>query len=158
MKKVNKFIILAIAILLLLILSSPPSAALLKRTINGEGTVRTSTWGVSMEEDDNTEISIINSEYKDGTYTFTVSSNSEVDVDYSIIISNIPTGVRIKLDDGEFKGTSTGTLTYENIGTILYTDSPKEKEHTLTFKALSSAAPVEDWEISLDVVMNQKME
>ena len=91
-------------------------------------------------------------------YNLTVTSTSEVDVVYTIIISNLPTGVEVALDNGTYQPSSNGTVRISNAQTVInYNDAVKTKNHTLTFRATSSAQVVSDQEIDVDVEFKQSL-
>ena len=98
--------------------------------------------------------------YKGGatdSYTLTVQSNSQVDVLYKIIISNLPSGVEVDIDNtGYLTPTASGTLTIENANTVInYGDSTKTKTHILTFRATNEAQLVTNQKIDIDVEFRQ---
>jgi lipoprotein-anchoring transpeptidase ErfK/SrfK len=150
--------IVLIAILFLVSATSiPTSMALMRSSAIGTGTLKAAKWDVGLTEDNDNSLEIIRGELSNDMYTFTVSSNSEVDVEYKIILKNIPNNVRVKLDNGEFKTPSNGTITIDPAGTLLYSAQGSEKTHTLTFKALSGATLVTNAQIRLEVVITQKL-
>ena len=151
----KKFSLVVIAIVLLLLISVPPTYSMLKSSKPSSAVLSTAIWDVAMTEGNDNELTIRAKEQLNDSYTFKVSSSSEVDVTYDVIISNVPDKVQVKLDDGEFLGTETGEITINNAGTILYGSGDNENEHTLTFKALEGATPVVDTNIGLKVVISQ---
>ena len=66
------------------------------------------------------------------SYSFLVSNNSEVVVRYKIIVSNVPEHIYVSLNDGEFQGSTTGTVTFDSNNVL---DINGEAPCTLTFKA-----------------------
>ena len=158
MKKKRREIVLSIvfvAILLLFVHDVPTTFALFRSSANVTGTIKAAKWDVDLTEDNDNSLEVIRGELSNDTYTFTVSNDSEVDVEYKIILSNVPNNIQIKLDNGEYRSPSNGTITIDPAGTILYSSQNHEKTHTLTFKALSGAALVNDAQIQLDVVISQ---
>lgn len=91
------------------------------------------------------------------TYNLRIVSNSSVDVVYSIVLSNLPAGVSVKLDDAaNFTEQSiSNEIVFPNAGTIIYNGQPRTNTHTLTFKAETGALPVEDQQINVDVIARQ---
>lgn len=150
--------IVYIAILLLVVVIVPSSIALLRRSVSGTGSLRSAKWNVDLIEDNDNSLEVIRGELSNDTYTFTVTNDSEVDVVYKIILSNVPSNVQVKLDEGGFQDPTNGTITIDPAGTLLYSAQGSEQTHTLTFKALSGAAVTNTAEqIQLDVVMSQKL-
>lgn len=130
--------------------------ALLRNGTNSSGSLDTAKWSVTRnysQQGDSLEI------YPGGatdSYTLTVSSSSEVDVLYKIIISNLPADVEVDLDNSGYQKPSAGSLTLENANTVInYNDSVKTKTHTLTFRATTGAQLVTDQEININVEFRQ---
>ena len=67
---------------------------------NGSGSIENASWDVSLigNEDDIELISGNNEQ----AYLITVNNNSEVDITYSITITDLPDNVEVKLDNGEY--------------------------------------------------------
>ena len=133
----------------------PSSLGLFKRIANTSNSVGAATWSVSLNQTGvNNHVEVIPSG-NNGSYTLNVQSNSEVDVVYEIKVSGIPSGVEVKLDSGSFQTPTSGVVTFTNAGTILYSDVVKQKTHTLTFKANSGAATVNNQTVTIDVNFKQ---
>ena len=91
-----------------------------------------------------------------GNYILNVTSVSEVSANYSIVISNAPNGMEVKVDDGTYQtiGTS-GTVTFNNMGSFSVNDVNTTHTHTVTFNApLESNMPSTN-SIDIDVVFVQ---
>ncbi len=86
-------------------------------------------------------------------YIVTVTNGSEVDVSYKIVITNLPTGSQIKLDNGSYVTETSGEVVFNNVGTILYGGSPVN--HTLTFNSSLTGEEVTNQSISIDVEFKQ---
>ena len=84
-----------------------------------------------------------------------ITSQSEVDMLYNIVIDDLPSGVSVKLDNGSFIPESSGEVIFNNAGSILYSDVNKTKTHTLTFKAASGTSYVANEEININVITRQ---
>ena len=130
--------------------------ALLRNSTNTNGTLDAADWSVTRnysQTGDSLEI------YPGGStdsYTLTVTSNSEVDVLYKIIISNLPTGVEVDIDNLGYESPTAGSLTIENANTVInYNDSDKTKTHILRFRATSGAQLVTNQELNIDVEFRQ---
>ena len=130
--------------------------ALLRSSTSMNGTIDTATWSVTRNQSQSGDSIEIVPGLSTDSYTLTVQSNSEVDVIYSIIISDLPTGVEVDLDNsGNYRTPTSGTLRINSAGTINYNDSVKTKTHTLTFRAANGTTPVSDQEINIDVEFKQ---
>ncbi len=155
--KNNKIRSLILVFGMLLLLSTVLTFAILRASGSGSGTIRTAKWSVSRnysQTGDSIEI------YQGGatdSYTLTVQSAAEVDVLYKIIISNLPAGVQVDIDNtGYLPPDANGNLTIENANTVInYNDSPRTKTHILTFRATAGASLVTDQEIDIDVEFRQ---
>lgn len=125
--------------------------ALYKSHSSGSTTIGTATFSVSMAGNEN-DASLIedNSTF---TKTVTVTNNSEVDVTYSIIISNLPTGMQVSLDNGSYVTETSNQITFTNVGTVLYGGSPVN--HSLKFNAPLNVSEVSNQAIDINVEFEQ---
>ena len=149
--------IISLLVLILLLFCTMYTFALYRNTRNGIGTIKSATWSVTRSQSQSGDsINVIPGGSTD-TYELTVESNSEVDVKYKIIISNLPSGVEVDLDNtGFLTPTVNGDLVIENANTIInYNDVSKTKVHTLTFRAVSGTEEVLNQEIDIDVEFSQ---
>lgn len=135
----------------------PFSFALYKVNANATGELISANWNVSLNQDGvNNYLSVIPGSHN-ASYNLNVTSNSKVDVVYTVIISNLPAGVEVSFDGGSFVSQINNTVTFTDIGTILYSDSVKTKTHVLTFKALTGSVLTTDKEVDIDVTFRQIM-
>ena len=156
MKKKKILILILIFISLVFVsLSVPFSKAIFKSLGSSTSNMTASKWEVSLNQTGiNNNVSLVSGV---GTEDFTlkVRSNSEVDAKYSIVIGNIPSGVEISLDGGNYATPTDGTITFTNAGTILYSSNNKEKTHTLTFRTGTGTSTVSNRELTVDVIIEQ---
>ena len=89
------------------------------------------------------------------TYTVTVTSLSEVATHYAIVLTNVPSGVKVKLDNGNFISETNTTITFNNAGIFAPNDANSTRTHTLTFMAEIGTATQSNESINLDVVFTQ---
>ena len=152
----NKVFELIILVFLASTFSIPSTLGLYKRYNNSTGSVTASSWNVNLNQGGvNGTLSVIRGG-ADGEYTINVESNSEVDTTYDIVISNIPSGVQVKLGTtGNYETPTDGTYTFTDVDTILYSDLSHQKTHTLYFKAGSGATLVDNQTVTIDVVFRQ---
>ena len=155
--KNNRQFFIGLALILCCHYGPSTTKALFRTSAVTEGNIRTADWSVAMTEGANNELSVISKEMKSDTYTFKVSSNSEVDVTYKIVLTNVPNKVAVKLDNRSYQEATDGVITIDPAGTILYSDEDKEVTHTLFFKALDGATAVTNLEIGMDVVISQTL-
>lgn len=151
----NKKIIMIVAFLLIVI---PASYALLKSIAVANGNIVAATWNVTVNESGNNYMSIAASPMDiEASYTIDVTSQSQVDMIYSIVIDGLPSGVCVSIDNGEFVQETNNKVTFSNVGTIAYSDENKTKSHTLTFKATSSSNVVNEKEVDINVIARQAL-
>ena len=157
MKKIMPIpIIISILVILFII---PMSYAIYRSYSTVGGNIATASWNVSLNQNNvNNNLTIIPGE--NGTtasYTINITSNSEVDVIYSIVIENLPSGVSISLDDGSFVTANNNKVVFTDVGTILYSDANKNKSHVITIKANSNTQYVNNQEIDVNVIARQAL-
>ncbi|MBR3198476.1 MAG: hypothetical protein IKG27_00515 [Bacilli bacterium] len=148
--------LLFIPIFVLFIFFAAKSFAIFKSRGQGEDTTPAASWSVSRNQSLITDsIDLVPGTVTDD-YTLTVTSYSEVDITYAVIISNLPSDVRVTLEGVTYEPTN-NTIRVDNVGTINYSDQDKTKNHTLTFSAISGAQTVSAQEINIDVEFKQKV-
>ena len=157
MKKIMPIpIIISILVILFII---PMSYAIYRSYSTVGVTIAAASWNVSLNQNNvNNNLTIIPGE--NGTtasYTINITSNSEVDVIYSIVIENLPSGVSISLDDGSFVTANNNKVVFTDVGTILYSDANKNKSHVITIKANSNTQYVNNQEIDVNVIARQAL-
>ena len=151
-KKKSVFIFISVV----LILYAVQTFAMFRKEKTSTGTLNAATWSVTRNQSQSGDSIEIIPGVSTDSYTLTVQSNSEVDVIYSIIISNLPSDVEVDLDNsGNYRTASAGTLIISPAGAINYNDSVKTKTHTLTFRATPEATPIANQKIDIDVEFKQ---
>ena len=123
-------------------------------TSSGSGTAAIAKWEISFQGDTNDNISIIKGNTTQ-EYKLTVTSSSDVGVSYYAIISNVPDGVRAKVDSKNYVPASNGEIKIDNIGVIDADDATKTKEHTLTFDALLTSSDINNQKMDIDIIFTQ---
>lgn len=151
----NKTFQIIILVNLLFAFSIPSTLGLLKIKTDTDSSVTTASWDVSITPDVNSSIQLTPSG-SNGSYSLIVTNDSEVDVEYDIVIRNIPNGVQVKLDNGSFQPQA-GTVTFGSAGTIDYDDNDGYATHTLYFRANSGATAVNNQSVTVDVVFKQSI-
>lgn len=150
---------LIILVYFLIAFSIPSTLGIYKKSNNVSGVVTAARWDVGLNQTGiNGSVSVTEGDANGSTYLLKVVSDSEVDVNYSITISNIPNGVVVSLNNynnGAFQNPTNGTVTFTNAGTIIYTGSSEEVTRTLTFKANSGATTVNAQTVTIDVDFKQ---
>lgn len=152
----NKLKPIILILLIVFVFCAVQTFAILRKSKTGTGSIDAATWSVTRSQSSSGDSIDITPGSTTDNYLLTVQSASEVDVIYSIIISNLPTGVEVDLDNsGNYRQADNGTIRISPAGTINYNDSPKIKNHTLTFRATNAATPISDQEIDIDVEFKQ---
>ena len=151
----NKKIIKIVLLLLVVVLNSSIlfTYSMFRSSKTGNGTINGATWSVSSVGNKNS-ITLIGGGSEE-TYTITVQNNSEVDLNYSILLTNIPNGVQVKLDNGNFITVSNNQITFSNVGTLLY--GAVSRNHTLTFKTSINSTEVSSQSVNVNVEFVQKL-
>ncbi len=146
--------IIIVTILMLIVITSAYAAH--KNWLQTHGTLALATWNVTLDQTGVNNTLVVVPGTSSATYTLNISSTSEVDVKYSIVISNLPTGVKVALDDGEPQPQDANhKISFTDVGVILYTDNVKTKSRTLTFTATQEATVVNSQPVTIDVIVNQ---
>ena len=91
------------------------------------------------------------------SYEITVTSTSEVGCGYSISLSNVPTGVIVKLDDKDPVTVGADKkVTFTNCGEFSANTQGQQRIHTLELEAGIDITPVSNNEMNVDVSFVQK--
>ena len=148
-----------IIVALVLLFINPVTYAMYRRTMLGTAGVASADWNVSLSQNNVNNILAVlpDPNGTSASYTVNINTNSEVDIIYSIVIDNLPTGTSVSLDGGSYVSESNHKVTLNNAGTILYSDVSKNRTHTLTFKAGSGTSYVNNQEIDIDVIIKQQL-
>lgn len=110
------------------------------------------SWDVSINSNTNSLSAIAGN----GTvsYTLNVYNNSEVEVGYNIVISNIPNDIQVKLDNGNYVTPVSNTVTFSNVGTLDY-DQNTSNSHIITFQTTLSTNVITNNSIDFSVNFSQ---
>ena len=127
--------------------------------IQKQGTVNVAKWNVSIDGETNSSLDIISGNLQDNleqqSYILTVTSTSEIASDYSILITNVPEGIEVKINDDIIEENNNEIL-IENVGSFNANDVNSTHNHILTFIDPTSAQEISNQEISIDVIFTQK--
>ncbi len=112
-------------------------------------------WSVDYTSDINT-LNLVSGN-NTGNYILNVTSTSAVSVNYSVVVSNMPGGMEVKVDDGEYETIgASGSITFDNVGSFSANDTNSTHTHTIVFNApLDSEMPNIN-SINVDVIFVQK--
>lgn len=150
---------IVVFIVLVLMFMIPNTYAIFRDRVLGNGSLTLATWDVSLNQANvNDHLSIIPSPNESvASYTVNVTNVSEVSITYVISISNLPTGVSVSLDGGEYVSENNQKVVFDEISPIAYNASNKNRSHILSFKASSSATYVNNAEVNINVVAKQQV-
>ena len=125
---------------------------------NRSGTVAIAKWDVSLDtSDNNSNIVSVTIGNTNPTYVLKITSLSETKALYSIVLSDLPEDLEVKLDDGTYKQPVNNKITFDDVGYINadVEQSAKTKTHYLTFYVPIDSDTIPATEINLDVVFVQ---
>lgn len=156
MKKIY-FVYICLIFLMIVVLLVPLTSSILKNSASSTGSATTAEWNVSLTRLSETNNVTLISGTNTQTYSLKVSSESEVDVTYAIEISNVPSGVKIKLDQRQIYETPdvNNKITFSNAGSILYSSQGGENTHILTFTSDPGTQVASNIELGVKVIAQQ---
>jgi hypothetical protein len=88
-------------------------------------------------------------------YILRVTSKSNVSSNYSIELSDLPSDVKVSLDNGAYRVPVNGVITFSNCGNLNATSSSTYNDHTLSFMAINGAGSVTNREVNIDIIAEQ---
>lgn len=158
MKK-NNLVVICLVIAIVMVLVIPFSKAVFKSLGNSTSTIATADWDVSLNQTGLSDEVVLTSGVDTQTYTLKVRSNSEVNVEYAIEIGNVPSGVKIKLDErANYESPDENNVVrFSDAGTILYSSEEKENTHVLTFTSEVGTSAVADRQLTVKVIVQQEI-
>lgn len=138
-----------------------PSYAIFRETANSDSELVSAEWVVTLEQAGISNNVTVVPEIAVGTYTLNVKSLSKVDVKYDIVLSNLPNGIDVSIDGVNYPPVSSGSVTFNNAGTILSSSQNKINSHTLTFRGTNGSLyennPLINQVVNVDVYAQQIM-
>ena len=154
-KLLQRKVVFYVALVLVIII--PVTYAIYKTGILGSGSISLASWNVTIDQSNESNyLSIVpDPNGTTASYRVNITNGSEVNVVYSIVIDNLPSGTSVSLDGGSFVSESNNKVTFSNVGTIPYSDSNRDRSHTVTFKASSGASYVNNQIVDINVVARQ---
>lgn len=130
------------------------SYSIYRSNAGASATVTGATWSVSTSG--NNETINLTSGTTEQEYTLTVNNNSEVDVTYSIILTDLPSGLKVKVDSGEYVEEENSEIRFNNVGNLIV-GGTTTRNHTLTFSSILDSEEVTNEEININVEFKQKL-
>lgn len=149
MKKKDAQKMIVVALLVVAMFGSYFIAKYISSLVGGDDT-SVAKW--SVEAVPNTDTLNLVSGNAVGVYTLTITSTSEVSARYSVMLSNVPDELEVKIDNGEYQtADNSGSIVFENAGTINVGNNNRTRVHNLTFNSpLDSNIPNTN-EVDVDV-------
>ena len=120
---------------------------------SGNAVIAGATWSVSTSSNDSS-IGMVAAN-STPIYTITVNNNSQVEVKYSITLSNLPNDIQLKLDNGSYVTPVNNQVTFSNVGELNYTNTTS-RNHTITFNSTLNSNAITNQNIRIDVLFEQK--
>ncbi len=125
--------------------------------LNVDGKISVAKWDVSIAGQDNIKLPTMyigdSNTYQ--SYELSVTSKSETATNYSAIISNVPDGVQIQVDDNDLYSESNNVITIENLGSFNATDINNTHKHKFTILVPFGTNPFSDQQLDIDVIFTQ---
>ena len=138
---------------------SSTSLARYATEINQAGNVGVAKWDVSLSgaSSETLETITIGDDDTYQEYNLTVTSNSEVALTYSAVLTNVPNDLYIIVDDDETNPhhSQSGTITLNNLGSFEAADQDNTHVHKLKFIVPIGSDTITNQKIDIDVVFSQ---
>ncbi len=127
------------------------SFALFRNSLAIDHATDLAEWDVTLEQDGiNNSLTVIPG-LESSTYTLNVKSLSEVDIKYTVNITNLPSGIEASINGVDFYPEVNGVITFPNEFTILFSSLTKINTHTLTFRGTNNSTYVNNQTVSVNV-------
>jgi len=151
----KKYLIICVLLTLIVSFAIPITDAIYKSASGSNKSVPTAEWDVSLNQTGISNNILLQPGGAARTYTLKVRSDSEVDVKYSIVISNIPAGVEVSLNGVDYETPSSNSVTFSNAGQILYSSQARENTHTIYFVSEAGSTNVVNQSVTINVIAEQ---
>lgn len=127
-------------------------------TNGGTGTKGIAKWDVQL--DTSTSSNVINLISGNSTnqqnYILSITSQSEVGVDCSLSVTNLPTGIQLSIDNQATFTESNNTIYVSNFSYFNANDQNSTKNYILTFIAPIDVSAISNQQIGIDVSCKQR--
>ena len=130
----------------------------IRQNINKNSSVDVAKWDVAIggqsEQTEDDKVAIVAGDGSEAVYDLVVKNDSDVATGYLIKLSNIPEGVKVRLDNGQPTEATDGKITFSQNGQEL---APHDQmTHKMKFGAILATEAMVDRNISVDVIFTQK--
>ena len=124
--------------------------------ISRSGPTSVAKWDVSIDTTDNASDTLtVVTDSTAASYIVKVVNKSEVSSDYSIVLSNVPTGLEVSLDSGVSKTPINNEIVFSNAGSFVASDATNTHRHVLTFNDPNGNSNEGTHNIRIDINLEQ---
>ena len=136
-------------------ISSSTVLATYVSSIQGNTTTSIANWNVSIDTTNNAGDTIGVNSGVAASYLIDVISDSGVAVNYSIVLSNVPDDLEVKLDSGSYVTPTNNEIIFSGASLAFSAGSSATHTHTLTFNDPISSANDGSYSVDIDVIFIQ---
>lgn len=152
---INKKSIIII-LFVLIIFSNSYLLAKYTSILNGSSNSSIAKWSVSYDTNDNDgDVLSLISGNSTKDYIIKVTSTSEVSANYSIILTNVPSEMEVKIDGGTYRLPINNTISFENVNSFGASDVNTTHTHRLIFNAPIDSNIASSTQVGINVIFNQ---
>ena len=124
--------------------------------LNGSSNSSIAKWSVSYDTNDNDgDVLSLISGNSTKDYIIKVTSTSEVSANYSIILTNVPSEMEVKIDGGTYRLPINNTISFENVNSFGASDVNTTHTHRLIFNAPIDSNIASSTQVGINVIFNQ---
>lgn len=124
--------------------------------LNGSSNSSIAKWSVSYDTNDNDgDVLSLISGNSTKDYIIKVTSTSEVFANYSIILTNVPSEMEVKIDGGTYRLPINNTISFENVNSFGASDVNTTHTHRLIFNAPIDSNIASSTQVGINVIFNQ---
>ena len=152
---INKKSIIII-LFVLIIFSNSYLLAKYTSVFSGFSNSSVAKWSVSYDTNDNDgDVLSLISGNSTKDYIIKVTSTSEVSANYSIILTNVPSEMEVKIDGGTYRLPINNTISFENVNSFGASDVNTTHTHRLIFNAPIDSNIASSTQVGINVIFNQ---
>ena len=125
--------------------------------LNREGNLSVAKWDIDFVGADNQVLPTMtigkSSTYQN--YNLSITSTSEIAINYSIVISDVPTGVRVQVDDDTIYNERYNEIIIPDLGSFDADDNNVTHNHKLTLIVPLGIDTIDNQVLNMDVIFTQ---
>lgn len=122
----------------------------------GETFSSLANWNVDMISNDSEEISLFAHNESNASYSFNITSTSEVSSEYSLTLLNIPKNISVYVDDIKREVNDENKVVINTLGGFEVGSANTTNSHIITFKT-NNNTQAGNIKVDLDVTIRQKL-